>query len=68
MNYKDLDTPALIINRNIMIDNLKFIQKTGDIALYPLLLKSPPELLRQPVTERILFAGRHYYIDNIHIV
>lgn len=30
MNYKELDTPALIINKNIMMDNLKFMQDYAD--------------------------------------
>lgn len=30
MNYKDLDTPALIIDREIMMDNLKTVQDYAD--------------------------------------
>lgn len=38
MNYKDLDTPALIIDREIMMDNLRFMQDYADrhgVALRP---------------------------------
>ena len=38
MNYKELDTPALIIDREIMISNLKFMQDYADsynVALRP---------------------------------
>lgn len=30
MNYKELDTPALIIDREKMIDNLHFMQDYAD--------------------------------------
>lgn len=38
MNYKDLDTPSLIINREIVMDNIKFMQDYADrhnVALRP---------------------------------
>lgn len=38
MNYKDLDTPALIIDREIMMDNLQFMQDYANrrgVALRP---------------------------------
>lgn len=38
MNYKEIDTPALIIDREIMMDNLKFMQDYADrkkVALRP---------------------------------
>ena len=30
MNYMELDTPALIIDREIMMDNLRFMQDYAD--------------------------------------
>lgn len=38
MNYKELDTPALLIDREIMMDNLRFMQDYADrrgVALRP---------------------------------
>ena len=38
MGYKDLDTPSLIINREIVMDNIKFMQDYADrhnVALRP---------------------------------
>ena len=38
MNYMELDTPALIIDREIMMDNLRFMQEYADrrhVALRP---------------------------------
>lgn len=38
MNYKELDTPALVIDKDIMMDNLKFMQDYADrkkVALRP---------------------------------
>ena len=38
MNYMELDTPALIIDREIMMDNLRFMQDYADrkkVALRP---------------------------------
>ncbi len=39
MNYMELDTPALIIDREIMMDNLRFMQEYADrrhVALRPI--------------------------------
>ena len=38
MNFKDLDTPALLIDREIMLDNIRFVQDFADrhhVALRP---------------------------------